>query len=215
MDLGQCINDFSSTHEQKRKLDEGDDGRKASPRDEGRPGQKRSREESPPNPGPGCHSHINSPAETSGELSASPFSNPASTFSWPSTTHDTAISSFHYPTIHDFTKELQTAIDTCWNHRGESKYSKYTSVKVLLVSWQDDDLGVEREIDELGQLFECAYMYEVEKWKIPFVDSQGALDEKVRDVVKVWRTSTSLLIFYYAGHARPSRHLGSYPVWVS
>ncbi|KAK3333025.1 hypothetical protein B0T19DRAFT_473783 [Cercophora scortea] len=131
-------------------------------------------------------------------------------------THDTSSASFHYPNLNCLTKDLQQAIDASWKGRQEAtRFSKYQAVKAFLVSWEDDDLGVEKELDELAQLFDDVYSYDVEKWKIPSSDQQERLDEKVRDVIKGWQSPSSLLIFYYAGHARPSRHPGTYPVWVS
>lgn len=133
-----------------------------------------------------------------------------------SSTHDTTASSFHFESIHDFTKELQTAITASWPTRSSPGYSKYAAVKVLLISWEEDDLGVEVEVDLLGQLLENVYSYEVEKWKIPSMNSFDALDEQVRASAKAIRSNpSSLFVLYYAGHARPSRDLGSYPRWSS
>ena len=88
-------------------------------------------------------------------------------------------------------------------------------MKALLVSWEDDDLGVEKEVDELAQLLTRVYCYDVAKWKIPSTGSWGALDDRVRYVARGLDAAPSLLILYYAGHARPRGQLGSYPVWVS
>ena len=133
-----------------------------------------------------------------------------------SSTHDTTASSFHFASIHDFTRDLQSALEASWKSRQDVTRSKYKAVKALLVSWEDDDLGVEAEVDVLGQMFEEVYHYDVEKWKIPAVNSFRALDKRVRSVAEeIWETPSSLFIVYYAGHARPSRGLGSYPLWVS
>ncbi|KAK1759192.1 hypothetical protein QBC47DRAFT_357079 [Echria macrotheca] len=130
-------------------------------------------------------------------------------------THDTTPSSFHFESIQDFTKGLQSALDASWKTRQEP-VSKYKAVKALLLSWEDDDLGVEAEIDPLAQLLENVYGYEVERWRIPSLGSFRALDNKVRaSTESIWEVPSSLFILYYGGHARPSRGQGSFPRWSS
>lgn len=153
--------------------------------------------------------------ETPAELSDDPSF--LSTASSSSSTHDTSISSFHYPSIGDLTNDLQCALNASWKSRNDPNSTKYKIVKAFLLSWEDDDLGVETEVDKLGDLFERVYSYQVEKWKIPSgpVDVQDAVDEKVKTMIKEFQTPSSLLIFYYAGHAQPQEQIGSYPVWRS
>ncbi|KAK0620748.1 hypothetical protein B0T14DRAFT_567479 [Immersiella caudata] len=93
---------------------------------------------------------------------------------------------------------------------------KYQALKALLVGWGEDNFGVRAEIDLLGQLLERVYGYEVEKWHIPSRDPFKALDRQVRASAEaIWEHPASLFILYYAGHARPSRGLGSFPRWSS
>lgn len=163
---------------------------------------------------PACkHSSSLGPEQASSD-SQSFYDLPSSSIT--STTHDTTASSFHFESIHDFTKELQTALAANWATRKSCGSSKYEAVKALLLSWEEDDLGVGVEVDLLGQLLEGAYGYEVEKWRIPSLNSFMALDKQVRNFAEsIWSTSSSLFILYYAGHARPSRDLGSFPRWSS
>src|SRR4051812_35174531 len=49
--------------------------------------------------------------------------------SYSSSTHDTAASSFHFESIHDFTKELQEALMVGWKTRNDLGCSKYDAVK--------------------------------------------------------------------------------------
>ncbi|KAK4209563.1 hypothetical protein QBC37DRAFT_450105, partial [Rhypophila decipiens] len=131
-------------------------------------------------------------------------------------THDTTASSFHFPSIHDFTKDLQCAVEASWKTRQDSSRSRYKAVRALLVSWEDDDLGVAAELRVLSQLLQDVYHYDVEQWKIPSVDSFKALDRHIRHATEdIWGAKSSLFILFYAGHARPSGGLGSFPRWVS
>ena len=118
-------------------------------------------------------------------------------------------------TLHELTRDLGIALQRDWASRHQAGFSKYRAVKAFLVSWEEDDLGVEAEIGDLARLFEHTYSYQVEKWKIPSRPPQVALDKKVAELVEELEDPSTLLIFYYAGHARPSRQYGSYPVWQS
>ncbi|KAK4134646.1 hypothetical protein BT67DRAFT_300711 [Trichocladium antarcticum] len=121
-----------------------------------------------------------------------------------------------HTTLQQLTADLDLALQRQWASRQQTRFSKYESVKAFLVSWEGDDLGVEQEVNDLARLFEHTYSYQVEKWKIPSRNSQIALDWKIADLVGELDRSSTLLIFHYAGHARPSRqHFGSYPVWRS
>ncbi|KAK4454485.1 hypothetical protein QBC34DRAFT_160211 [Podospora aff. communis PSN243] len=174
--------------------------------------------ESPGHDAPEQHLSDNDPTALGEEQQASDLESPDETTSLSigSSTHDTAASSFHFESIHDFTKELQAALTANWTTRRYYSSSKYQAVKALLVSWEDDDLGVRVEVDLLGQLLERVYSYDVEKWQIPSRDPFKALDKQVRAASEaVWDTTSSLFILYYAGHARPSRGLGSFPRWSS
>jgi len=47
----------------------------------------------------------------------------------------------------------------------------YEQVYVLLLSWEDDKLGVIEEIKKLHRVFEKLYGYSVESWLIPSEES--------------------------------------------
>ncbi|KAH6689939.1 hypothetical protein BKA61DRAFT_585139 [Leptodontidium sp. MPI-SDFR-AT-0119] len=108
--------------------------------------------------------------------------------------------------------ELETAVKAVWSTRHQSRYSK---VDVLLVRWEDDDLNVQTEIDDLGYIFEDQYRYEVEKYQIPSRQPDRALKVRVLDFLKENDSEDSLLIFYYAGHARRNPQSNGTPLWVA
>ncbi|KAH8891643.1 hypothetical protein GQ53DRAFT_865528 [Thozetella sp. PMI_491] len=132
----------------------------------------------------------------------------------PRMTHETSAASFHLRDLQCLTTELEAALEASWATR-KVPGSPYNAVKVLLTSWMEDDLGVESEIDQLKDLFERVYRYDVDIWKIPSEKSERALIAKTSSLLDECELTKSLLIFYYAGHARPSMHLGTYPVWTS
>jgi hypothetical protein len=79
---------------------------------------------------------------------------------------------------------------------------------VLLISWQTEDpkLPVEREINVLSQVFEEAYNYNVENFRVSDDESHAGVSEKVNSFVKVnGNSSSDMKIVYYAGHSRLSR----------
>ncbi|KAK0118519.1 hypothetical protein ONS95_007410 [Cadophora gregata] len=81
--------------------------------------------------------------------------------------------------------------------------TKYKSVNVLLLSWEDDDLGVEGDVLELKKLFVSGYGFDAEHWKIPSMKPDFKLSSKLLDFVTTHETPDprdSLLIIYYAGH---------------
>ncbi|KAL8894852.1 MAG: hypothetical protein Q9192_004005 [Flavoplaca navasiana] len=59
--------------------------------------------------------------------------------------------------------------------------SRYTDVDVLLLSWEDDDLGVATEIHELDDVFHYVYGYKTKQWKIPSIQSHIALVRRILD----------------------------------
>jgi hypothetical protein len=65
-------------------------------------------------------------------------------------THDVSFVEEHISSIEKFADDLQIAINAAWLTR---KKSQYQDVHVLMLSWEDDNLGVEQEIKRLGYVF--------------------------------------------------------------
>jgi hypothetical protein len=126
-------------------------------------------------------------------------------------THDTSLMSEHIPRIETFAEDLQAAVNAAWPSRGRSRYSE---VYVLLMSWEDDTLGVETEMRLLGKVFSNLYRYEVQEFKIPTKTPGKAT---MREVSRFLENDglDNLLIVYYAGHARLSLQANEPPIWVA
>ncbi|KAK5696327.1 hypothetical protein LTR17_024299 [Elasticomyces elasticus] len=78
----------------------------------------------------------------------------------------------------------------------------YSSVHVLLISWEHDDLNTEHDIGKLKTLFTDTYRYTVDPYQIPSSnDPYTALEFRlVQAKLKANETPDSLLIIYYGGH---------------
>jgi hypothetical protein len=104
--------------------------------------------------------------------------------------------------LRDFGNRLQAAARRAFPNDAKSKYS---SVTVLMLSWEDEDpnLPVSIEISKLFDVFNQVYGFDVERWEIPDRNSQWALTQKVMDFVRPGSDERShLKIVYYAGHGR-------------
>ncbi|KAF7950592.1 uncharacterized protein EAE97_002144 [Botrytis byssoidea] len=103
---------------------------------------------------------------------------------------------------------LEENCDIAWDGDFKEKLKKafrdrrsncYTSVKVLIVLWASDDLGLSEEVDNLAMVFENLYSFNVVKFAIPDLDPANALAERVQEFIGDDSPDT-LLIFSYNGH---------------
>ncbi|KAI9644511.1 hypothetical protein NHQ30_006532 [Ciborinia camelliae] len=83
-----------------------------------------------------------------------------------------------------------------WSARRSNCYSK---VKVLIVHWASDDLGVSEEIENLADVFQDLYHFEVAKFEIPDLQPASKLSNRVRIFIGD-NSPDTLLIFGYNGH---------------
>ncbi|TGO69764.1 hypothetical protein BOTNAR_0007g00450 [Botryotinia narcissicola] len=75
----------------------------------------------------------------------------------------------------------------------------YTSVKVLIVRWAPDDLGLSGPIDNLARVFEQSYRFNVARFTIPDFDPTNALSSRVLELIGD-NSPNTLLIFAYVDH---------------
>ena len=85
---------------------------------------------------------------------------------------------------------------------------------MLLISWKDDDLGVSKEVAELQHVFEDLYHYQVQTYQIPNVKPDKEMKRRMLEFLDNDRDDT-LLILYYAGHAKKSSLLNETPIWFA
>ncbi|KAI4286207.1 MAG: hypothetical protein L6R38_000103 [Xanthoria sp. 2 TBL-2021] len=113
-------------------------------------------------------------------------------------THDISLVGSHVKDLAEWARILTQTISAAHPRAGGSRY---TDVKVLLLSWEDDDLGVATEISELDDVFRYVYGYTTDQWKIPSTQSHIALVRRILDLLADSASRDKLLIVYYGGHA--------------
>ena len=77
---------------------------------------------------------------------------------------------------------------------------RYDAVYVLLVSWEDDELGTITEMDDLDKLFRETYHYTTERRTIPSIKPYNSLEVTIVNFRNKFDSLDNLLIFYYGGH---------------
>jgi hypothetical protein len=73
-------------------------------------------------------------------------------------------------------------------------------VDALLLRWEEDDLQVQAEIEDLQSLLRDIYGFSTETYLIPTKGSHVKLMSKVLSFVEEHESGESLLIVYYGGH---------------
>jgi hypothetical protein len=115
----------------------------------------------------------------------------------------------HLRSFEDFFKHLNQAAKTTLPRTSR----RYRDVVVLLLRWEEDDLGTETEISDLERVFQDMYHYRTERYLIPSKDSETQLEYFLNDFRRAHDDEASLLILYYGGHGslelnrRPSRSI--------
>ncbi|KAK4449006.1 hypothetical protein QBC34DRAFT_380855 [Podospora aff. communis PSN243] len=128
------------------------------------------------------------------------------------TTHDTASASFRLPDFSTFLTHVTDATKAAWPEKLQTEYKK---VKVLMMSWENDDLEVETEMKPLASVFQGLYQFDTEIWRIPLRRSGAELSRKIANVVRTEGQHGNLIIFYYGGHAKANEHVAGRPVWFA
>ncbi|CZR56089.1 uncharacterized protein PAC_05977 [Phialocephala subalpina] len=119
----------------------------------------------------------------------------------------------HIPDIKQLGACLNAAVQALWPRRHQSRYSR---VHVLMISWTHDDLGVWREIIALRTVLEDMYNFKVEEYKIPGISQPDrALKSRVIEFLNSSDRQDTLLIVYYAGHARRAPEENASPLWCA
>lgn len=83
---------------------------------------------------------------------------------------------------------------------------EYTTVAVLIIFWQDNDLGVFKEIKQLSSLFSNIYNFTIRQFVILSYRAEAALTRGVGDFVYKFGGDDSLIILYYGGHDDPDHN---------
>ncbi|CAG7566476.1 unnamed protein product [Fusarium equiseti] len=115
----------------------------------------------------------------------------------PLSTHDTEKAQHHMKNFNRFIEDLQASARKAFPN---SPYSRYSDVQVLLIQWDEDELQVELELDELEKVFRKQYGFATQTFLIPTANSHRKLNQKVLSFVDQNEDEDTLLIVYYGGH---------------
>ncbi|KUJ23303.1 uncharacterized protein LY89DRAFT_680073 [Mollisia scopiformis] len=114
-------------------------------------------------------------------------------------THDTSRSTYHISDISAFADTLQDAANQAFPNRGRSRYH---TVNVCLIRWQEDELQVKDEIETLCDVFDKLYGFNTEIWLIPSTASQIQLTSMTCTFLQKFDEEGNLFIVYYGGHGK-------------
>jgi len=92
---------------------------------------------------------------------------------------------------------------------------RYAAINVLLLSWEDDDIGVADEISALGDMFRHDFNYAVWPYKIPSQDAETSLNFTIARFVSSFGREDSLIVVYYGGHGGPKVATKSPCTWAA
>ncbi|KAL8711948.1 MAG: hypothetical protein Q9220_003644 [cf. Caloplaca sp. 1 TL-2023] len=102
--------------------------------------------------------------------------------------------------------------------RGLPTHSKpYKKVTVLMMHWDNDDMGVNAQERELAHIFTDVYNFTVESYLIPTTGKGGPAiyaAMHVANFVKEHQGPQNLLIIVYSGHARAEGRYPSATEWI-
>ena len=115
-------------------------------------------------------------------------------------THDISNIHFHVRDLETFGQTLTCATAAAFPNEIPGAGSRYDEVHVLFLSWEDDLLGVSKEIDELRDVFRHTYHYDTDEWHIPSSRSHNSLVKRTTEFLEAYEDRKNLLIVYYAGH---------------
>ncbi|KAH7369692.1 hypothetical protein BKA65DRAFT_470949 [Rhexocercosporidium sp. MPI-PUGE-AT-0058] len=125
-------------------------------------------------------------------------------------THDISLVDQHIR-LEKFDRDLQDGVDALWTSRN---YPRYKEVRVLLMRWEEDNLGVEEELLRLKTVFSRLYRYDVECFEIPSQSPARVTGSKVSSLIAECGVD-SLIIIYYGGHAVLSQQRNCPAVWAA
>lgn len=112
-------------------------------------------------------------------------------------THDISLINYHLKDLATFGNLVTEAANAAFP---KTQTSRYKEVHVLLLSWEEDSLGVIQEVLELQDVFRQTYFYDAEVWRIPSDHSYKALRKRLNTFLDDFEDKESLLIVYYGGH---------------
>lgn len=81
---------------------------------------------------------------------------------------------------------------------------RYEEVHSIILSWEEDDLDLEQELEELNSAFMSLKFTSTRTYRIPSVGPQNALSSELHNFLD--GKEDSLLVVYYGGHGGLDDH---------
>jgi hypothetical protein len=105
----------------------------------------------------------------------------------------------HLNTLSEFVEAVAEGLSRVVFPRSQQEYS---TVHVLMISWEDDDLGTAADLQRLKRIFEDTYKFTTDHFKIPSNDIPDFDLEEVLTTTKKrhGRNEDGLIIVCYGGH---------------
>lgn len=114
-----------------------------------------------------------------------------------SRTHDISRIDYHIEDLETFGDILNEAALAAFPNRGRTRYA---AVHVLLLSWENDDLGVHTELSELQSVLQTYYSFNTQEWRIQSIRSHNSLGLRIMEFLEQFESEDNLLVIYYGGH---------------
>ncbi|KAI1174286.1 hypothetical protein F4777DRAFT_390127 [Nemania sp. FL0916] len=85
------------------------------------------------------------------------------------------------------------------------RLQRYTATHALLLSWEDDDIGVAGEIEQLSEMLCDSNRFGCQVWsyQIPSQNPARALNFRLAQFLDEFGNEDNLIIVYYGGHGGP------------
>ncbi|KAH7377993.1 hypothetical protein BKA64DRAFT_714496 [Cadophora sp. MPI-SDFR-AT-0126] len=113
-------------------------------------------------------------------------------------THNTSRARYHMKDIGEFAEALELSANRALPNRG---LTRYKDVQVLLLRWEEDELEVEWELNDLAKVFRD-YGFSTDPWLIPTQSPLRKMMAKALKFIDDHESPDTLLIVYYGGHAK-------------
>lgn len=111
--------------------------------------------------------------------------------------------------------ELQITFNSVIDQGNYRRKSLYTHVAVLVLYWEDGDLDVHDEVNELVDIFKKHFNYSVKEGRLKGPYAKTYINALVANFVHENNGQGNLMIIYYAGHGRPGDYHGSLELFGS
>ncbi|PVH69008.1 hypothetical protein DL98DRAFT_661904 [Cadophora sp. DSE1049] len=122
----------------------------------------------------------------------------------PPRTHDTSRLGWHLKDLSSLADNIEKAVSSSFPNQGGSRYK---SVHVALMRWENGEWGFERELDALRRVSQEEYGFDATMWVIPSNESsQYDVMSNALNFIRDFDTSDNLFILYYAGHGLINRY---------